>query len=127
MQIVFWSLLMSAQGLLIEIKKYLPLRVYGKGVVLELLREMGCHADKKTPLQVTEVFRSNESGELVCSIVVEGKEKISAALTNLRLDITHPLFNKVRNYQREVATELAKPDKDVNRSSFRVGDLYRNK
>ena len=116
-----------SSGLLTEIKKYLPLRAYGKGAVLELLREMGCSADKKTPLRVIDIFRSTESGELVCIIAVEGKENITAALTNLRLDITHPLFNKMRNYQREVATELAKPDQNVNRSSFRVGDLYKNK
>ncbi|OGW26581.1 MAG: hypothetical protein A3K09_01510 [Nitrospinae bacterium RIFCSPLOWO2_12_FULL_47_7] len=114
-------------GLLTEIKKYLPLRVYGKGAVLELLREMGCSVDKKTPLRVTDVFRSTESGELVCFIAMEGQENVTAALANLRLDITHPLFNKVRNYQREVEVELAKPEQDVNRSSFRVGDLYKKK
>ncbi len=118
---------MSAQGLLNEIKKHLPFRAYGKGVVLELLREMGCLADKKTPLKIVDVFRSSESGELVCVVAVEGKENVSAALTNLRLDISHPMFNKVRNYHREVETELAKPEQNVNRSSFRVGDLYRNK
>ncbi len=118
---------MSAQGLLNEIKKHLPFRAYGKGVVLELLREMGCLADKKTPLKIVDVFRSSESGELVCVVAVEGKENVSAALTNLRLDISHPLFNKVRNYHREVEREVAKPEQDVNRSSFRVGGLYRNK
>lgn len=115
------------RSLLTEIKKYLPLRAYGKGAVLELLREMGCFVDKKTPLRVTDIFRSAESGELVCVVAVEGNESVTAALTNLRLDITHPLFNKVRNYQREVAEELAKPAQDVNRSSFRVGDLYKKK
>ncbi|MBI4382564.1 MAG: hypothetical protein HY579_00840 [Nitrospinae bacterium] len=116
---------MSAQGLLSEIKKYLPLKVYGKGPVLELLREMGVFAEKTTPLQATEVFRSNESGELVCLVAPEGKEKVTAALTNLRLDIKHPLFAKVRNYQREVEREISKPGQNVNRSSFRVGDLYK--
>lgn len=116
---------MSAQGLLTEIKKHLPFRVYGKGPVLELLREMGMSADKKTPLRATEVFRSNESGELVCVVDWDGKEKVTAALTNLRLDIKHPLFNKVRDYHKEVERELSKPGQNVNRSSFRVGDLYR--
>lgn len=116
---------MSAQGLLVEIKKHLPLRVYGKGPVLELFRETGAFVDKKTPLQVTDIYRDAESGELVCFISVDGKERVTAALTNLKLDITHPLYRKVKNYREEVARAIAGPDQNVNRSSFRVGDLYR--
>ncbi len=117
---------MSAQGLLVEVKKYIPFRAYGKGPVIELLREMGVHADKKTALMVTDVYRSDESGELVCQITIEGQGKASAALTNLKLDITHPLYRKVKNYRDEVVSDLVLQDQDVNRSSFKVGDLYRN-
>ncbi len=39
---------MSAQSLLIEIKKHLPLRAYGNGPVVEMMRELGLHANKKT-------------------------------------------------------------------------------
>lgn len=116
---------MSAQKLLIEFKKHLPIRVYGKGPIIELLREMGERADKKTPLTVTDAFRSNESGEIVCNISLENGEKVSAALTNLKLDIKHPLFRKVRDYRNEVAEELAKPTQNVNNASFRVGNLYK--
>jgi hypothetical protein len=115
----------TAQKLLIEFKKHLPVRVYGKGPVMELMREMGTRVDKKTPLQVTDAYRSNESGEIVCNITLENGEKVSAALTNLKLDIKHPLFSKVRDYRNEVAEELAKPTKNVNDSSFRVGNLYK--
>ena len=59
---------MSAQGLLIEIKKYLPLRAYGNGPVINIMREMGLHAGKKTQLTVSDVFRDGESGELVCQV-----------------------------------------------------------
>ena len=116
---------MSAQGLLVEIKKHLPLRVYGKGPVIELFRELGAFVDKKTPLQVTDVFRDRESGELGCFVSVEGKERVTAHLANLTLDITHPLYRKVKNYREEVARAIASPQQDVNRSSFRVGDLYK--
>ena len=118
---------MNAQSLLIELKKYLPLRVYGKGPILELLREMGQFVDKKTPLQATDVFRSQESGEIICTLVV-GDQRTTAALANLKLDITHPLFRKVRDYRNEVATEVFTPEKkesNVNRSSFRIRDLYK--
>jgi hypothetical protein len=116
---------LSAQSLLVEVKKQLPFRVYGKGPVIELLREMGVFVDKKTPLQVTDAFRSDASGEIVCEVSVEGKGKVSAALTNLKLDITHPLYRKVKNYRDEVVDDLQKQDLDVNRASFSVGDLYR--
>ncbi len=117
---------MSSQGLLTEIKKHLPFRVYGKGPVLELFKAGGHFVNKKTELEATEVFRSDESGELVCTVVFDGKEKISAALTNLKLDISHPLFNKVRNYRREVEVELSQQEApDVNRASFRIKDLYK--
>ena len=115
---------MSAQKLLMAFKKHIPVRVYGKGPVIELMREMGARVDKKTPLQVTDAYCSNESGEIVCNIALENGEKLSAALTNLKLDIKHPLFNKVRDYRNEVAEELAKPTQNINNSSFRVGNLY---
>lgn len=117
---------MSEQGLLIEIKKHLPFRVYGKGPVIDLLREMGCFLDKKTALQVTDVFRSDESGEIVCEVTFDGK-KASAALTNLKLDITHPLYRKAKNYRADVVQELSRQETDINRASFRVGDLYKKK
>ncbi len=122
---------MSSQGLLVEIKSHLPLTAYGHGPVLELLREMGSQVNKKTPLDVTDVFRSSESGEIVCEIAMDGKGKVTAALANLRLEITHPLFRKVKNYRdeeanREAPEKTERPSQDVNRDSFRVGDLYRN-
>ncbi len=118
---------MSAQGLLVEVKKNIPFRVYGKGPVIELFREMGLFVDKKMPLQVTDAFRSDESGEIVCEVTVEGKGKVSAALTNLKLDITHPLYRKVKNYRAEVVEELTQQEGDVNSSTFKMGDLYRKK
>jgi hypothetical protein len=117
---------LSAQGLLVEVKKHIPFRAYGKGPVIELLREMGVRVDKKTALMVTDVYRSDESGELVCQITIEGQGKASAALTNLKVDITHPLYRKIKNYRDEVVSDLVSQDQDVNRSSFKVGDLYRN-
>ena len=116
---------MNAHKLLSELKKHLPVGVYGKGPVIELLREMGEIVDKKTPLQVTDVYRSNESGEIVCYISLENGRKVSAALTNLKLDIRHPLFRKVKDYRGEVAEELAKPTQSINNASFRIGNLYK--
>ncbi|GJL77968.1 MAG: hypothetical protein NPINA01_09570 [Nitrospinaceae bacterium] len=118
---------MSAQGLLVEVKKHIPFRAYGKGPVIELFRELGVFVDKKTALEVTDAFRSDESGEIVCEVAVDGKGKISAALTNLKLDITHPLYRRVKNYRDEVVDDLTKQELDVNRTSFSVGDLYRQK
>ena len=92
---------------------------------------MGSQVNKKTPLNVTDVFRSSESGEIICEIAMDGKGKVTAALANLRLEITHPLFRKVKNYRdeeanREAPEKTERPSQDVNRESFRVGDLYRN-
>ena len=115
---------MSSQNLMIELKKHFPLRVYGKGPVLELFREMGEFVDKKTPLNVKDAFRSKESGEIIC-VLSTGVKETTVALTNLKLDITHPLFRKVRDYRNEVANDLASQGEDVNRASFRVRDLYK--
>jgi hypothetical protein len=50
----------------------------------------------------------------------------AAALTNLKLDITHPLYRKVKDYRGEVVAELAAGETpDINRPGFRVGDLYK--
>ena len=120
---------MSAQNLLSELKKHTPLRAYGNGPVIELMREMGLHVTKKTPLTVTNAFRDSESGEIVCEVAPEGSGKFSAALTNLKLDITHPLYRKVKNYRDEVANALASQDgkTNVNSQSFSMRNLYGKK
>ena len=127
---------MSAQQLLNELLECLPLRVYGKGTVLTLLREMGFVVKNKTPLTVLDVFRDNESGELVCKLTPDGTGEFTAALSNLKLDITHPLYRKVKDYQVEVSEALGKQDledsrqtqiENEDRRGLRVSDLYRKK
>ena len=125
---------MSAQRLLNELLEHLPLRVYGRGAVLTLLREMGFTVKNKTPLTVVDVFRDDESGELVCKITPDGKGEFTAALSNLKLDITHTLYRKVKDYQVEVSEALGKQDVEdtrqaqidrEDRGGFRAGDLYK--
>ena len=125
---------MSAQQLLKELLEHLPLRVYGRGAVLTLLREMGFTVNNKTPLTVIDVFRDDQSGELVCKLTPDGTGEFTAALSNLKLDITHSLYRKVKNYQAEVSEELGKQDVEdtrqiqidrEDRGGFRVGDLYK--
>ena len=125
---------MSAQQLLDELLKHLPLRVYGRGVVLTLLREMGFTVKNKTPLTLVDVFRDDESGELVCKLTLDGTGEFTAALSNLKLDITHVLYRKVKDYQVEVSEALSKQDVEdtrqiqlgrKDRGGFRVGDLYK--
>ena len=125
---------MSAQQLLNDLLEYLPLRVYGRGAVLTLLREMGFVVKNKTPLTVLDIFRDDESGELVCKITPDGTGEFTAALSNLKLDISHPLYRKVKDYQIEVSEALGKQDvedsrqtqiESEDRSGLRVSDLYK--
>jgi len=127
---------LSAQALLDELLKCLPLRVYGRGAVLTLLREMGFKVKNKTPLEVTDIYRDDNSGELVCKLTPDGAGEFTAALTNLKLDIKHPLYQKVKNYQVEVSEALGKLDEEdtrqtsieqEDRGGFRVGSLYKNR
>ena len=128
---------MSAQQLLNDLLEYLPLRVYGRGAVLTLLREMGFVVKNKTPLTVLDIFRDDESGELVCKLTPDGTGEFTAALSNLKLDIAHPLYRKVKDYQIEVSEALGKQDvedsrqtqiESEDRSGLSVSDLYkRNK
>jgi hypothetical protein len=125
---------MSAQELLNDLLGYLPLRVYGRGAVLTLLREMGFVVKNKTPLTVLDIFRDDESGELVCKLTPDGTGEFTAALSNLKLDISHPLYRKVKDYQIEVSEELGKQNledsrqtkiESEDRSGLRVRDLYK--
>mgnify|MGYP001425588188 CR=1 FL=1 len=127
---------MSAQLLLNDLLECLPLRVYGKGAVLTLLREMGFVVKNKTPLTVLDVFRDDDSGELVCKLTPDGTGEFTAALSNLKLDITHPLYRKVKDYQIEVSEALGKQDledsrqtqiENEDRGGLRVSDLYKKK
>ena len=127
---------MSAQQLLNDLLECLPLRVYGRGAVLTLLREMGFAIKNKTPLTVLDIFRDDESGELVCKLTPDGTGEFTAALSNLKLDITHPLYRKVKDYQEEVSEALGKQDVEdsrqiqierEDRDGFRVGDLYKKR
>ncbi len=83
-----------------------------------------------------DVYRDDSSGELVCKLSLDGKGEFTAALTNLKLDITHPLYRKIKNYQVEVSEALGKLDEEdtrqsninqEDRSGFRVGYLYKNR
>lgn len=125
---------MSAQQLLNDLLGHLPLRVYGRGAVLTLLREMGFAVKNKTPLTVLDIFRDEESGELVCKLTPDGNGEFTAALSNLKLDIAHPLYRQVKDYQVEVSEALGKQDLEdtrqtqierEDREEFRVGDLYK--
>ena len=127
---------MSAQQLLNDLLGCLPLRVYGRGAVLTLLREMGFAVKNKTPLTVLDIFRDDESGELVCKLTPDGTGEFTAALSNLKLDISHPLYRKVKDYQEEVSEALGKQDIEdsrqiqierEDRDGFRVGDLYKKR
>ena len=127
---------MSAQQLLNDLLECLPLRVYGRGAVLTLLREMGFAIKNKTPLTVLDIFRDDESGELVCKLTPDGTGEFTAALSNLKLDISHPLYRKVKDYQEEVSEALGKQDVEDSRQAqieredrdgFRVGDLYKKR
>jgi len=127
---------MSAQQLLNDLLGCLPLRVYGRGAVLTLLREMGFAIKNKTPLTVLDIFRDDESGELVCKLTPDGTGEFTAALSNLKLDITHPLYRKVKDYQEEVSEALGKQDVEDSRQAqieredrdgFCVGDLYKKR
>ena len=125
---------MSAQQLLNDLLEYLPLRVYGRGAVLTLLREMGFVVKNKTPLTVLDIFRDDESGELVCKLTPDGTGEFTAALSNLKLDIAHPLYRKVKDYQIEVSEALGKQDvedsrqtqiESEDRGGLRVSELYK--
>ena len=125
---------MSAHKLLNELLEYLPLRAYARGAVLTLLREMGFSVKNKTPLTIIDVFRDDDSGELVCKLTPDGTGEFTAALSNLKLDITHPLYRKVKDYQAEVSEALGKQDLEDSRQAqidqddrggFQVGDLYK--
>ena len=125
---------MSAHKLLNELLEYLPLRAYARGAVLTLLREMGFSVKNKTPLTVIDIFRDDDSGELVCKLTPDGTGEFTSALSNLKLDITHPLYRKVKDYQAEVSEALGKQDLEDSRQAqidqddrggFRVGDLYK--
>ena len=125
---------MSAQQLLNDLLEYLPLRVYGRGAVLTLLREMGFVVKNKTPFTVLDIFRDDESGELVCKLTPDGTGEFTAALSNLKLDIAHPLYRKVKDYQIEVSEALGKQDvedsrqtqiESEDRGGLRVSDLYK--
>ena len=125
---------MSAQQLLNDLLEYLPLRVYGRGAVLTLLREMGFVVKNKTPLTVLDIFRDDESGELVCKLTPDGTGEFTASLSNLKLDIAHPLYRKVKDYQIEVSEALGKQDvedsrqtqiESEDRSGLRGSDLYK--
>jgi len=127
---------MGAQQLLNDLLGCLPLRVYGRGAVLTLLREMGFAVKNKTPLTVLDIFRDDESGELVCKLTPDGTGEFTAALSNLKLDISHPLYRKVKDYQEEVSEALGKQDVEDSRQTqieredrdgFRVGDLYKKR
>ncbi|KXA96308.1 hypothetical protein AKJ38_03520 [candidate division MSBL1 archaeon SCGC-AAA259I14] len=93
-------------SLIKEIEEQLPLPVYPRLGLCQVLQEQGVEVDTTTELRATKVFDSGEAGGIVCSIIDKGgrideeKQPFVVSLTHLRVKQDHPLSQKISEYQR---------------------------
>jgi hypothetical protein len=86
-----------------EMERYLPIPVYPTKELLQLLRKQGKEISTDTELSITRVFDSGDIGGIVCTILEdeENKEAFIVSLTHLRIKPTHPLCDKIEDYQKQ--------------------------
>ena len=86
-----------------EMERYLPIPVYPTKELLQLLRKQGKEISQDTELNITKVFDSGDVGGIVCTILEdeENKEAFIVSLTHLRIKSTHPLRDKILDYQKQ--------------------------
>lgn len=86
-----------------EMERYLPIPVYPTKELLQLLRKQGKEISQDTELNITKVFDSGDVGGIVCTILEddENKEAFIVSLPHLRIKPTHPLCDKIVDYQKQ--------------------------
>jgi hypothetical protein len=84
-----------------EMERYLPIPVYPTKELLQLLRKQRKDISTDTELIITKVFDSGDVGGIVCTVLEENKEVFIVSLTHLRIKPTHPLCDKIVDYQKQ--------------------------
>jgi len=84
-----------------EMERYLPIPVYPSKELLQLMRERGKYISNRAELNITAVFDSGDIGGIVCTVLEENKEVFIVSLTNLQIKPTHPLADKIVDYQKQ--------------------------
>jgi len=84
-----------------EMERYLPIPVYPSKELLQLLRKQGKDISSDTELNITRVFDSGDTGGIVCTVLEENKEVLIVSLTHLKIKPTHPLCDKILDYQKQ--------------------------
>lgn len=84
--------------LLREIRKHTPIPAYPSKDLLKMIGIKGRGLNTGSELQINDAFDSDESGNILCSIVGEDGIFI-APLNHLTIKQDHPLFEEVSAYQ----------------------------
>ncbi len=100
----------KAMELMENMKARLPIPVFPKKPLVHTLRDKGTKITSKKTLSIKSVIYLGDEGGVGCDLGIIGddKEVIVCSLTHLSLHTRHPLANKIRAYQRERKTKLAR-------------------
>ncbi|NLI83694.1 MAG: DUF4388 domain-containing protein [Deltaproteobacteria bacterium] len=84
--------------LLKQIRSHTPIPAYPSKDLVKMISGRGRNLSANTELQISDAFDSDESGNILCSIVGEDGIFI-APLSHLTIKEDHPLFQQVAAYQ----------------------------
>jgi hypothetical protein len=90
----------KSMELIDELKSHLPIPIYPTGELCKILCEQGKDIGKDTKLMITNIYDLGDDGGIGCSIIEENNEIFVVSLTHLRADMSHPLADKILNYQK---------------------------
>ncbi len=91
-----------------KMQAHVPIPAKPTGQLVRTLRGKGLKINTDRPLFIKRVFYLGDEGGIACDVTPArgAKEAYVVSLTHLRLAPRHPLFQDIREYQRERVKQL---------------------
>ena len=110
----------QAMELVYKMEAQRPIQVRPTATMRRALRDQGSMVRRDQKLLVDHVFYAGDEGGIMCGIKLteDGKDVLAISITHLRIDLRHPLAEKIRAYQQERKRRLAQSGRSREPSSF---------
>jgi hypothetical protein len=102
----------TVDNLMEQMQEQLPIPALPSKELVRMLRGKGLKIDRERVLFIHRVFYFGDEGGISCDVTPGGdmKEAMVVSLTHLRIEPSHPLYQPIRNYQRERVRRIAESE-----------------
>ena len=89
----------EVRDLIGALKTYLPMSAYATPPLAMAVRGEGGNIKVNDVVRIDSVLYMGDEGGIACAIGMQGKTAIVTSITHLRIDVTHPLAERIAAYQ----------------------------